>query len=123
MRDVPQECHPACKTRWGRRRASPPAAFAAVLLGVNLLGGGVRALTPNPQNAMQWQPAAGPPERRFFQSLAAVGGKLYMFGDADYDSLLSFDPQVLYCKASPHLYPSVSFHSMGIGADWCRNPT
>jgi hypothetical protein len=56
-------------------------------------GVGTRKVTVN--NAMQWRPAAGPPQQRFDQSVAGVGGKLYMFGDADYSSLLSFDPQVM----------------------------
>ena len=59
----------------------------------DIFGVGTRKVTVN--KAMQWRIAAGPPQQRFDQSVAGLGGKLYMFGDEDYSSLLSFDPQVL----------------------------
>jgi len=75
----------------------PRSLWLSTLTAIVLfLSGGVAALIVTVDNAMQWRRAPGPSERRFNQSLGAVGGKLYMFGDEDYTSLLSFDPQVLF---------------------------
>ena len=120
-----QECRAACmRRREGRGRGASPTAcppsrsasaaptracsqksnshtmphspwLSTIIAILLFLSGVVAARVVTVDNAMQWRRAPGPPDRRFNQSLGAVGGKLYMFGDEDYTSLLSFDPQVL----------------------------
>ena len=94
------------------------------------------------EKAMKWIPSTAAPKRRFYHSMAGVGGKLFMYGDADYPSLLSFDPEVLLQMSRNHtharslsltptlsLCPTLSFLPLSLSSSLqptlslCRCPT